>query len=183
MPTVVRFHELGGPENLKFEQIPQQQPGEGEVRLKVQASGINRAESMYYRGVYLETPRLPSRVGYEVAGIVDAVGSGVDKSWIGKQVATVPGFSQNHYGTLGEEAIVPVRVLAEYPKHLSPVQGAAIWMQYPTAYGALCTTATCSRAISFRSPRHPRVWGLRRSNLFATREQLRSLLQGQPRSE
>jgi NADPH:quinone reductase-like Zn-dependent oxidoreductase len=137
MPTVVRFHELGGPENLKFEQIPQQQPGEGEVRLKVQASGINRAESMYYRGVYLETPRLPSRVGYEVAGIVDAVGSGVDKSWIGKQVATVPGFSQNHYGTLGEEAIVPVRVLAEYPKHLSPVQGAAIWMQYPTAYGAL----------------------------------------------
>jgi NADPH:quinone reductase-like Zn-dependent oxidoreductase len=137
MPTVVRFHELGGPENLKFEQIPQQQPGEGEVRLKIQACGLNRAESMYYHGVYLETPELPSRLGYEVAGVVDAVGSGVDKSWVGKQVATVPGFSQNRYGTLGEEAIVPVKVLAEYPKNLTPVQGSAIWMQYPTAYGAL----------------------------------------------
>ncbi|MGB9076016.1 MAG: zinc-dependent alcohol dehydrogenase family protein [Terracidiphilus sp.] len=137
MPTVVRFHQLGGPENLKFEEIAQQQPSAGEVRLKVQASGLNRAESMYYHGRYLETAQLPSRLGYEVAGVVEAVGEGVDKSWLGKHVATVPGFSQNRYGTLGEEAIVPVSVLGEYPKNLTPVEAAAIWMQYLTAYGAL----------------------------------------------
>lgn len=137
MATVIRFHKLGGPEVLQFEEIPQQEPGEGEVRLKVQASGMNRAESMYYHGAYLETPQLPSRLGYEVSGVVEAVGAGVDKSWLGKQVSTVPGFSQNRWGTLGEEAIVPVRVLAEYPKNLTPVQAAAIWMQYLTAYGAL----------------------------------------------
>jgi NADPH:quinone reductase-like Zn-dependent oxidoreductase len=69
--------------------------------------------------------------------VVDAVGEGVDASWVGKPVATVPGFSQNQYGTLGEEAIVPANALGEYPANLSPVQAAAIWMQYLTAWGAL----------------------------------------------
>ena len=137
MPSIIRFHELGGPEVLKFETEPPRSPGKDEVRLRVQAVGMNRAESMYYHGRYLETPQLPSRIGYEVAGVVEAVGDGVDRSWIGEQVATVPGFSQNRYGSLGEEAVVPVSVLGKYPKNLSPVQGAAIWMQYLTAYGAL----------------------------------------------
>jgi NADPH:quinone reductase-like Zn-dependent oxidoreductase len=137
MPTIVRFHQLGGPENLKFEELPSQQPGKGEVRLRVKAAGLNRAESMFYRGGYLEQPRLPSRLGYEVAGVVDAVGGGVDKDWIGKPVATVPSFSMVRYGTLGEEAIVPVDALGEYPANLTPAQASAIWMQYLTAYGAL----------------------------------------------
>jgi NADPH:quinone reductase-like Zn-dependent oxidoreductase len=137
MPTIVRFPRLGSPVNFRFEEIESQQPGKGEVRLRVQATGLNRAESMYYRGTYLEQPQLPSRLGFEAAGVVEAVGEGVDPSWIGKPVATVPGFSQNRYGTLGEEAIVPVEVLGEYPPNLTPVQAAAIWMQYLTAYGAL----------------------------------------------
>ena len=130
MPKVVRFHELGGPEVLRFEEIPSRQPGQGEVKLRVQASGLNRAESVYYRGMYFEQPQFPSRIGYEVAGVVEAVGEGVDAAWLGKRVATIPGFSQNRYGALGEEAIVPAYVLAEYPANLTPVQGAAIWMQY-----------------------------------------------------
>jgi len=137
MAKIVRFHQLGGPENLRIEELPRQQPGKGEVRLRVLASGLNRAESVYMRGRYFETPQLPSRLGYEVAGVVDAVGEGVDAAWAGKPVATVPGFSQNRYGTLGEEAIVPVEVLGEYPANLTPVQASAIWMQYLTAYGAL----------------------------------------------
>jgi NADPH:quinone reductase-like Zn-dependent oxidoreductase len=137
MPRVIRFHELGGPEVLRFEEGPAQQPGMGEVRLRVQAAGLNRAESMFYHGQYLENPQLPSRLGYEVAGVVEAVGEGVDAGWIGKPVATVPGFSQGRYGTLGEEAVVPVGALGEYPKNLTPAQAAAIWMQYLTAYGAL----------------------------------------------
>jgi NADPH:quinone reductase-like Zn-dependent oxidoreductase len=137
MPKIVRFYELGGPEHLRIEEVPQQEPGKGEVRLRVQAAGLNRAESVYYHGRYFETPVLPSRLGYEVAGVVDAVGEGVDAGWVGKKVATIPGFSQNRYGTLGEEAVVPVEVLGEYPPNLTPVEAAAIWMQYLTAYGAL----------------------------------------------
>jgi NADPH:quinone reductase-like Zn-dependent oxidoreductase len=137
MPTIVRFHELGGPEVLKFEEAPAQKPGKGEARIRVQAAGLNRAESMFYHGQYLEDPKFPARIGYEVAGQVEEVGEGVDKSWIGKSVATVPSFSMNSYGTLGQEAVVPVEALGEYPKNLTPVQAAAIWMQYLTAYGAL----------------------------------------------
>ena len=61
----------------------------------------------------------------------------MDPSWVGKQVGTVPGFSQNKYGVLGEKAVVPAHVLAEVPPSLSAVEAAAVWMQYGTAYGAL----------------------------------------------
>ena len=137
MPKIVRFHQLGGPENLKFDEMPSQQPGKGEVRLKVSAVGLNRAESMFYQGRYLETPQLPSRLGYEAAGVVEAVGEGVDRGWIGKAVSTIPAFSMNHYGALGEETVVPITAVAEYPTNLTPVEASAIWMQYLTAYGAL----------------------------------------------
>lgn len=137
MPKIVRFHQVGGPENLKFDELPSQQPGDGEVRLRVHAVGLNRAESMFYRGQYLEQPQFPSRLGYEAAGVVEAVGDGVDRNWVGKAVATVPGFSMTRYGALGEEAVVPVTALGEYPSNLTPTQAAAIWMQYLTAYGAL----------------------------------------------
>ncbi len=137
MPKAVRFHTIGGPENLKIEDLPERAPGSGEVKLRVKAVGLNRAELLYMRGHYFERPELPSRIGYEAAGVVEAVGPGVDKSWIGKHVATVPGYSHNKYGVLAEEAIVPVSSLGEYPEKLSPIEAAAIWMQYTTAWGAL----------------------------------------------
>lgn len=137
MSKIVKFYELGGPEVLKLEDVPLQEPGPGEVRLRVEACGLNRAEVLFIRGHYIEQPRLPGRVGYEAAGVVDAVGEGVDKAWLGKKVATLPGFSMNDYGVLGEQAVVPAQVLGEYPDIFSSSQGAAIWMQYLTAYGAL----------------------------------------------
>ncbi len=137
MPKMVRFHRTGGPEVLQIEELPSRQPGENEARLRVQAIGLNRAESMFYHGQYLEDPEFPSLLGYEAAGIVDAVGPGVDKSWIGKRASSIPGFLMTHYGVLGEEAIVPVAMLGEFPEKLSAAEGAAIWMQYLTAWGAL----------------------------------------------
>ena len=137
MPKIVRFYELGGPDKLKLEEAPKQEPKENEVRLRVQATGLNRAELVYMAGHYFEQPKLPSRIGYEAAGIVEAVGPGVDKNLVGKKVATVPGYSMNQYGVLGEEAVVPAAVLGEYPDKMSPAEGAAIWMQYLTAWGAL----------------------------------------------
>jgi NADPH:quinone reductase-like Zn-dependent oxidoreductase len=145
MPKVVRFHETGGPEVLKFEDVPPQQPGKGEVKLKVQAIGLNRAESMFYRGQYIYQPKLPAGLGYEAAGIVETVGPDVDESWIGKQVSTVPAFSLNEYSMVGETAVAPVGALAEYPANLSPVEGTAIWMQYVTAYGALRAIAKVTK--------------------------------------
>ncbi len=141
MPKIVRFHEFGGPEVLSIEEEKLRQPGKGEVRLKVQAVGLNRAESMFMHGQYVEPPKLPAGVGYEAAGVVEAVGPDVDKNWIGKRVAIIPAFSMNDYAMLGEEVIAPAAALGEYPPNLSPVEGAAIWMQYVTAYGALIAIA------------------------------------------
>jgi NADPH:quinone reductase-like Zn-dependent oxidoreductase len=137
MPRIVRFHETGPPEVLKIEELPELQPGEGEVRLKVNAIGINRAEVMFRQGMYLHTPQPPSRLGYEAAGTVDAVGPGVSGIEVGERVSTIPSFSLLDYGVYGESAIVPAYAVARYPGSLSPVEGAAIWMQYMTAYGAL----------------------------------------------
>ena len=90
---------------------------------------------------YIEPVKFPAGLGYEAAGVVKAVGPGVDQGWLGKTVATVPAFSMNEYPMLGEEAIAPVAALGEYPPNLSPVEGAAVWMQYLTAYGALIPVA------------------------------------------
>jgi len=141
MPKVVRFYEVGGPEVLKIENVAVPEPGTGEVRLKVEAIGLNRAESMFYHGQYVYAPKLPAGLGYEAAGVVEAVGPDVDKGWVGKRVSVVPAFSLNEYGMVGDEVLVPVAALGEYPEKLSAVEGAAIWMQYLTAYGALVDIA------------------------------------------
>ncbi|HWX55823.1 MAG TPA: zinc-dependent alcohol dehydrogenase family protein [Verrucomicrobiae bacterium] len=141
MSKIVRFHKVGGPEVLKIEEETPKQPGKGEVRLKVQAIGLNRAELMFMRGQYVEQPKWPAGLGYEAAGVVEAVGPDVDKKWVGKLVATIPAFSMNDYAMLGEQVIAPAAALGEYPARLSPVEGAAVWMQYVTAYGALIAIA------------------------------------------
>lgn len=137
MPKIVRFHQIGGPEVLKLEDLPLAEPGKGEIRMKVEAIGLNRAEIMLRKGQYLETPQLPSRLGYEAAGVIDAVGQGVTDLRVGDRVSTIPSFSMSQYGVYGESAIVPASAAAKYPDTLSPIEGAAIWMQYMTAFGAL----------------------------------------------
>ena len=137
MPRIVRFHKTGGPEVLQFDELPLAEPGQGEVRIKVEALGLNRAEAQFRMGLYLERPHLPSRLGYEAAGVVDALGPGVQGFKIGDRVSTIPAFSQGKYGVYGESAVVPAAAVAHHPDNLSSAQAAAIWMQYLTAYGAL----------------------------------------------
>jgi NADPH:quinone reductase-like Zn-dependent oxidoreductase len=134
---IVRFHKTGGPEVLQLDTLPLPEPGPDEVRLRVKALGLNRAEVMFRKGHYLVDPELPSKLGYEAAGTVEAVGSNVDPKWLNKIASTVPAFAANLYGVYGEVAIVPAFALAEYPASFSPEEGTSIWMQYLTAYGAL----------------------------------------------
>ena len=74
MPKIIRFHETGGADVLQIEDLPLEEPSEGEVRLKVEAIGLNRAEVMFREGQYLEDPKLPSRLGYEA----DEIGTKAD---------------------------------------------------------------------------------------------------------
>jgi NADPH:quinone reductase-like Zn-dependent oxidoreductase len=112
---IIRFHAIGSPEVLQLDDLPLPEPAKGEIRLRVKAIGLNRAETHFRQGRYRFTPKLPSKIGYEASGIVEDVGPGVDPSLLGKTVSTIPAFPADTYGVYGEVAIVPMNAVAEYP--------------------------------------------------------------------
>lgn len=138
MALTVRFHELGGPQVLRLEELPDPEPGPGEVLVRVEAIGLNRAEANFRRGAYIEKPRaLPSLIGYEAAGVVAATGPGVAGIAAGDPVSVVPAFSMNDYGVYGERVVVPAGAVVRRPESVDAAAGAAVWMAALTAYGAL----------------------------------------------
>ncbi|MEU6712329.1 zinc-dependent alcohol dehydrogenase family protein [Nonomuraea sp. NPDC046802] len=138
MAKAVLFDELGGPEVLRLDEVALGEPGKGEVRMRVDAIGLNRAESLFRSGSYIYQPDLPgSRLGYEAAGVVEAVGDGVHGFAAGDAVSTVPSFRMTEYGTYGDAAVLPARALVGRPDGVDAVTGAATWMAYTTAYGLL----------------------------------------------
>lgn len=145
MARVVRIHETGGPEVLRFDDIEVAPPGPGEITLQVKALGLNRAESMFRSGQYLESPMFPARLGYEAAGVVSAIGEGVTGLAIGDAVSVVPPLSITRWGMYGEVATVPAEVVVKHPESLGWAEAAALWMQYVTVWGALIDLARLQR--------------------------------------
>ncbi|KPB75558.1 zinc-dependent alcohol dehydrogenase family protein [Pseudomonas cannabina] len=141
MTRVVRFNQYGGPEVLTIDDIDVAEPGPGEVTIAVKAIGLNRAESMFRGGQYLEEAAFPSRLGYEAAGIVESVGANVGLFAPGDIVSLIPPSSIATWGTYAELAVVPAAMLVKHPSNLSFVEAAAVWMQYVTAWGALVHVA------------------------------------------
>lgn len=94
----VRLHEFGGPEKLRYEEVPDPEPGAGEVRVAVAAAGVHLVDTWLREGRTpgpIPLPELPTVPGREVAGTVDRVGPGADPAWLGRRVVahlgTVPG--------------------------------------------------------------------------------------------
>src|SRR5260221_11815637 len=142
MPKIVRFHEVGDSSVLKLEELPKPQPGEGEVLLKVEAIGLNRAEVMFRSGRYIDTPSFPSLLGYEAAGVIESVGPGVTELKPGDRVSSISAFSMVKYGTYGEYAVLAAHALAPFAENLSAAERASNWMQYITAYGVIENAGT-----------------------------------------
>ncbi len=137
MAKVVRIYEQGGPEVLTFEDRVVGDPGPGEVRIKVEAIGLNRSEAMFRAGRYPVPATLPCLIHYEGVGIVEALGEGVTGYKEGDRVCVLPLFRLGTYGIAGEQAIVPAHALLPAPPGLSVVEAAAIWMQYLTAFAII----------------------------------------------
>ena len=133
MSKVVRFHEHGGPEQLRIEDLEVADPGAGEVRIRVEAIGLNRSEAMFRAGAYIKALKFPSPIGYEGVGIVEALGPAVQGFAAGDRVCVLPNFRLGDYGIYAERAIVPARSLIAPPPGLTAVEAASIWMQYFTA--------------------------------------------------
>ena len=133
MSRVVRFHEHGGPEQLRLDDLDVGNPREGEVRLRVEAVGLNRSEAMFRAGSYMKAPKLPSLIGYEGVGVIEAVGPSVQNFSAGDRVCVMPTYRIGEYGLWADQAIVPARILIAPPPGLSVVEAASKWMQYFTA--------------------------------------------------
>jgi len=145
MSRTIRFAKAGGPEVLEFVETDVPAPGPTEVRIKVKAIGVNRAEAMWRADDYIEPVQFPAGLGYEAAGVVDAVGSDVAGFRAGDEVNVIPSFSMNQYATYGEVIIVPGYAVVKHPKSLSFTEAASIWMMFVTAYGALIEDAKVTK--------------------------------------
>ncbi|MGW1815924.1 zinc-dependent alcohol dehydrogenase family protein [Streptomyces sp. NPDC002125] len=138
MPRVVVFDRTGAPDVLRIAEEPVVEPAEGEVRIRIEAIGVNRLDQMMRAGSYPGPVRLPrARLGCEGTGVVDAVGPGVEGLAAGDAVlvTAVPAMDLN--GTYAEYTTVPATTVVARPDGLDATGAAALWVAYSTAYGAL----------------------------------------------
>jgi synaptic vesicle membrane protein VAT-1 len=121
--------KAGPPEVLEVREAPDPHPSAGEMRIRVETSGVNFADIMGRLGLYPDLPRMPVVPGYEVAGRVDEAGAGVDASWVGRDV-----FAMTRFGGYADVVCVPeVQVFAR-PPAMSAEEGASIPVNYLTAW-------------------------------------------------
>ena len=121
MAKAVKFDQYGGPEVLEVREVEVGEPGPGELRIRVDAFGLNRGEIMFRSGMYFYPASLPSSgLGYEAAGVVEAVGPEVTGFAVGDTVSTVPAFLQSEYGTYGDHVLVPAHATVHRSAELGP---------------------------------------------------------------
>src|SRR3984957_2175656 len=122
----------GGPNVLQVQEQPDPPLGAGEVRIDVAAAGINFADVMARMGLYPDAPKTPCVVGYEVSGTILEVGDGVEALRSGQRV-----FASTQFGGYASQVVVPAHNVVAMPDELSFEQGAAIPVNYGTAWAAL----------------------------------------------
>jgi synaptic vesicle membrane protein VAT-1 len=119
----------GPPEVLQVREAPDPEPKAGELRIRVEASGINFADILGRMGMYPDQPPIPVVPGYEVGGRVDAAGAGVEGNWIGRDV-----FALTRFGGYADTICVPAKQVFARPTGMSASEGAAIPVNYFTAW-------------------------------------------------
>ena len=119
----------GKPEVLEVREASDPQPGTGQVRVRVEAAGVNFADIMGRLGLYPDRPPLPIVMGYEVAGRVDAVGDGANPAWREKDVLVM-----TRFGGYSDVVCAPEAQVFERPEGMDARKGAAFPVNYLTAY-------------------------------------------------
>ncbi len=130
---------VGPPEVLELREAPDPQPGPGQVRIRVRAIGINFADIMARLGLYPDAPKLPAVIGYEVAGDIDAVGSGVQRA-PGEKVLAL-----TRFGGYSDIVCVHEQQTISLPSGMSYEEGAAVPVNYLTAYQMLLQMGSLKR--------------------------------------
>jgi NADPH:quinone reductase len=129
----ILVREFGGPEVLKLEEMPIPKPAAGEVLVRIHAAGVNPYDTYMRAGTYARKPALPYTPGSDGAGIVEAVGQGVEKVKRGDRVYT----AQTLSGAYAEYALARQEQVHRLAAKVNFTQGAGLWVPYGTAYHAL----------------------------------------------
>jgi NADPH:quinone reductase-like Zn-dependent oxidoreductase len=125
-------HEPGGPETLRLDELPDPEPGSGEILVRVRAAAINFPDVLIIEDKYQLKPPRPFAPGGEIAGEIEAIGEGVQGWTVGDRVIAVTGF-----GGLAENVVVPARAAYRLPEERSFEEGAALLLTYATSIHAL----------------------------------------------
>ncbi|MFG0382320.1 zinc-dependent alcohol dehydrogenase family protein [Pseudomonas sp. zbq_18] len=142
MSRMIRFHQFGDASVLRLDDLPTPKPGHGEVLIRTQALGVGWRDVLWRQNLAPDQPaQLPAGVGFELAGVVEATGPGVDDLAPGMTVASFPAFSPNQYPAWGDLVLMPRSALVRYPETLSPVEAAVHYTPYLLAYFALVELA------------------------------------------
>lgn len=123
MAKAVRFYETGGPDVLRLEDVPVGEPGEGEVRIRHSAVGLNFADT-YFRQGYYPVP-LPNGMGVEAAGVIEAVGQSVNSFKVGDRVT----YTGSPLGAYATERVMPIGSLFKLPEDIELETAAAMTMR------------------------------------------------------
>jgi len=129
--------QFGDPDHFALRDLPDPQPGPGEVLIRVAASGVNPVDTKIRRGGSAVAPELPAILGMDVAGTVEAVGDGVDAFRPGNAVYGCAGGLRGIPGSLAERMVADARLLAPKPEHLSFREAAALPLVTITAWDGL----------------------------------------------
>jgi NADPH2:quinone reductase len=129
----IRVHQFGGPEVLRFDEVPTPQPGSDEMLVRMHAIGVNPVETYIRAGTYARKPKLPYTPGNDGAGLIDEIGDSVTEFKRGDRVYTAGSTS----GTYAELVLCKAEQVYRLPANVSFAQGAAMGTPYATAYRGL----------------------------------------------
>jgi NADPH2:quinone reductase len=124
----IRFHKTGGPEVLSWDEVPLEAPGPGQILVRHTAVGLNYIDTYHRSGLY-PLPALPSGIGLEAAGVVEAVGPGVADFREGDRIA----YGTGPIGAYSERRVMPAEKAVKLPGGISDRAGAAMMLQGLTA--------------------------------------------------
>lgn len=129
----IRINQPGGPEVLRYEEIPLPEPAQGQARVKIEASGVNYADIYQRKGLY--PGQFPATLGSEAAGVVDAIGPGVRDIQVGQRVAYA-----SQPGAYAEFAVVAASALVPIPDEMDTPTAATVMLQGMTAHYLVSST-------------------------------------------
>jgi NADPH:quinone reductase-like Zn-dependent oxidoreductase len=159
MSRIVRFKKFGGPEVLKIEDrlVPTINPDE--VLIAVRAVGVSWFDVLWRQNLASSTAKLPSGLGYEMSGVIQAVGADVSDFKVGDHVASFPAHDINSYSCYAEHVVLPARALTRYPDVLTAEQASVHYHPSLVGWFGLVDLANVQAGESLLITAASRGWG------------------------